>query len=88
MVASQDAAVTHQPAMVAAHQIDPAGRPAGCHGHRWFFIAAASEKTCFIDFIRPKDPNFPTVHRRIRDDRRAYPHFKGCIGALFTPMNK
>jgi len=24
------------------------------------------------DFIRPKDPNFPTVHRRIRDDRRAY----------------
>jgi hypothetical protein len=21
------------------------------------------------DFIRPKDPNFPVVHRRIRDDR-------------------
>ena len=34
------------------------------------------------DFIRPKDPNFRTVHRRIRDDRRAYPHFKDCIGAL------
>jgi len=34
------------------------------------------------DFIRPKDPNFPTVHRRIRDDRRAFPHFKDCIGAL------
>ncbi|WVZ90386.1 hypothetical protein U9M48_036693 [Paspalum notatum var. saurae] len=34
------------------------------------------------DFIRPKNPNFPNVHRRIRDDRRAYPHFKDCIGAL------
>jgi hypothetical protein len=34
------------------------------------------------DFIRPKDPNFRTVHRRIRDDRRAFPHFKDCIGAL------
>lgn len=34
------------------------------------------------DFIRPKNPNFPIVHRRIRDDRRAYPYFKNCIGAL------
>lgn len=34
------------------------------------------------DFIRTKDPNFPTIHKRIRDDRRAYPHFKDCIGAL------
>lgn len=34
------------------------------------------------DFIRPKNPNFPTVHRRISDDRGAYPHFKDCIGAL------
>jgi hypothetical protein len=34
------------------------------------------------DFIRPKDPNFSTVHRRIRYDRRAFPHFKDCIGAL------
>jgi hypothetical protein len=34
------------------------------------------------DFIRPKDPNFHTIHRRIRDDKRAYPYFKDCIGAL------
>ncbi|WVZ84857.1 hypothetical protein U9M48_031840, partial [Paspalum notatum var. saurae] len=34
------------------------------------------------DFIGPKNPNFPEVHRRIRDDRRAYPHFKDCIGTL------
>jgi hypothetical protein len=34
------------------------------------------------DFIRSKNPNFPTTHMRIRDDRCAYPHFKGCIGAL------
>uniref|UniRef100_J3MQR2 DDE Tnp4 domain-containing protein n=1 Tax=Oryza brachyantha TaxID=4533 RepID=J3MQR2_ORYBR len=32
--------------------------------------------------IRPKDPNFPTVHNRIRNEDRAYPHFKDCIGAL------
>jgi hypothetical protein len=34
------------------------------------------------DFIMPKDPNFHTIHRRIRDDKRAYPYFKDCIGAL------
>ena len=34
------------------------------------------------DFIRPIDPNFRAVHKRIRDDRRAYPHFKDCIGAM------
>jgi hypothetical protein len=33
-------------------------------------------------FVVPKDPNFRTVHQRIRDDRRAYPYFKNCIGAL------
>ena len=34
------------------------------------------------DFIRPKDPNFHRIHRRIRYDKRAYPYFKDCIGAL------
>jgi hypothetical protein len=34
------------------------------------------------DFIRPKDPNFASVHKRIRNDKRAYPTFKNCIGAL------
>jgi hypothetical protein len=34
------------------------------------------------DYIRPKDPNFCAVHKRIRDDKRAFPHFKDCIGAL------
>jgi hypothetical protein len=33
-------------------------------------------------FIVPKDANFHTVHKRIAEDRRAYPHFKDCIGAL------
>jgi hypothetical protein len=41
---------------------------------------------CFMEmakhFVVPKDPNFRTVHQRIRDDRRAYPYFKNCIGAL------
>ncbi|XP_066344631.1 uncharacterized protein [Miscanthus floridulus] len=34
------------------------------------------------DFLRPTDPNFRNVHKRIRNDKRAYPHFKDCIGAL------
>lgn len=34
------------------------------------------------DFVRPKDPNFSTVHSRIRNDRRMWPHFKDCIGAI------
>jgi hypothetical protein len=33
-------------------------------------------------YLRPTNPNFPTVHKRIRNDKRAYPHFKDCIGAL------
>jgi hypothetical protein len=33
-------------------------------------------------FIVPKDAIFRTIHKRIRDDRRAYPHLKDCIGAL------
>jgi hypothetical protein len=33
-------------------------------------------------FIVPKDANFRTTHKRIMDDKRAYPHFKNCIGAL------
>ena len=34
------------------------------------------------DIVRPKDPNFPTVHDRIRKDRRMWPHFKDCIGTV------
>jgi hypothetical protein len=32
-------------------------------------------------YLKPKDPNFRVVHKRIRSDRRAYPHLKDCIGA-------
>jgi hypothetical protein len=35
---------------------------------------------CLMDMakelIRPKDPNFHTMHRRIRDDKRAYLYLK------------
>ena len=34
------------------------------------------------DIVQPKDPNFSTVHSRIRNDKRMWPHFKDCIGAL------
>jgi hypothetical protein len=33
-------------------------------------------------FIVLKDANFHTTHKRITDDKRAYPHLKNCIGAL------
>ena len=33
-------------------------------------------------YLKPKDPNFRVVHKRIIGDRRAYPHLKDCIGAL------
>jgi hypothetical protein len=33
-------------------------------------------------YIKPKDPNFRTIHDRIKNDRRAYPHLKDCIGAI------
>jgi hypothetical protein len=33
-------------------------------------------------YLKPKDPNFRVVHKRIRSDRRAYPHLKDCIGSL------
>ena len=33
-------------------------------------------------YIRPIDPNFTTVHGRIRADHRMWPHFKDCIGAI------
>lgn len=35
-----------------------------------------------VDYVKLKDPNFSTIHSRIRDDRRAWPHLKDCIGAL------
>jgi len=34
------------------------------------------------DYIRPLDPNFRSAHKRIRNDKRAWPHLKDCIGAL------
>jgi hypothetical protein len=35
-----------------------------------------------IDYLRPTDCNFRTMHKRIWNDRKAYPHFKDCIGAI------
>jgi hypothetical protein len=34
------------------------------------------------DYLRPTIPNICIVHKRIRNDRKAYPHFKDCIGAI------
>jgi hypothetical protein len=35
------------------------------------------------DYLRPMDPNFRIVHKRIQNDKIAYPHFKDCVGALY-----
>jgi hypothetical protein len=32
-----------------------------------------------IDYLRPTDANFRRVHKRIRNDKKAYPHYKDCI---------
>ncbi|XP_015689724.2 protein ALP1-like isoform X2 [Oryza brachyantha] len=34
------------------------------------------------DYICPKDPNFRRAHSRIKNDKRMWPHFKNCIGAI------
>ncbi|XP_074302628.1 uncharacterized protein LOC141634304 [Silene latifolia] len=34
------------------------------------------------DIIRPADYNFKEVPRKIRDDYKFWPHFRGCIGAM------
>jgi hypothetical protein len=34
------------------------------------------------DYIRLEDRNFTIVHKMIKCDRRMWPHFKGCIGAI------
>jgi hypothetical protein len=33
-------------------------------------------------YLRPTDNNFWTVHKRIQNNSKAYPHFKDCIGAI------
>jgi hypothetical protein len=34
------------------------------------------------NYLRPTNPNFQTMHKRIQNDRKAYPHFKDCIRAI------
>ena len=34
------------------------------------------------DIIKPKDPEFSTLHSRL-EDSRFYPHFNDCIGAIY-----
>ncbi|GLT87396.1 hypothetical protein SLE2022_054820 [Rubroshorea leprosula] len=35
-----------------------------------------------IDAIKPPNSNFVETPRKIREDSRFWPHFKGCIGAI------
>jgi hypothetical protein len=49
---------------------------------RKFYEVLNSTAAMAKDYLRPTNPNFRTVHKRIRKDKRAYPHFKDGIGAL------
>ncbi|KAM3403939.1 hypothetical protein ACQJBY_007189 [Aegilops geniculata] len=50
--------------------------------HRKFHEVLLCVIKMAADYLKPKDPNFSSVHPKIRKDRRAYPHLKDCIGAL------
>ena len=50
--------------------------------HRKFHEVLLCVVKMSADYIKPKDPDFRMVHPRIRNDKRAYPHLKDCIGAI------
>ena len=50
--------------------------------HRKFHEVLACVVKMSAHYIKPKDPNFHIVHPRIKNDRRAFPHLKDCIGAI------
>jgi hypothetical protein len=47
-----------------------------CHGVLTCVIAMVEH------YLRLTDPNSWTVHKRIQNDSKAYPHFKDCIEAI------
>src|SRR5438046_993996 len=49
---------------------------------RKFFEVLNCVVGMFEHYIRPIDPNFNTVHGRIRGDHRMWSHFKDCIGSI------
>ena len=49
--------------------------------HSMFHRVLKSVVKLASDIIRPNDPNFSTMHDRLRNPR-FYPYFKDCIGAI------
>src|SRR5688572_32385675 len=49
--------------------------------HRLFYKVLTSLVNLLADIIKPRDPEFRTMHPRLQNNR-FYPEFKGCIGAI------
>ena len=49
--------------------------------HNLFYKVLSSVLDLSADIIKPRDPDFTTMHPRVQN-ARFYPEFKGCIGAI------
>ncbi|KAH9688209.1 DDE Tnp4 domain-containing protein [Citrus sinensis] len=49
---------------------------------RWFGIVLDAVCHMAIDFLKPSDPQFKEIPKKIRNDDRYWPYFKDCIGAI------
>ncbi|XVE63944.1 hypothetical protein DITRI_Ditri07aG0061400 [Diplodiscus trichospermus] len=49
---------------------------------RWYGIVSDAICCMAIDYLKPFDPYFKGIPRKIKDDNRYWPYFKDCIGAI------
>ncbi|ESR56523.1 hypothetical protein CICLE_v10023522mg [Citrus x clementina] len=49
---------------------------------RWFGIVLDAVCRMTIDFLKPSDPQFKEIPKKIRNDDRYWPYFKDCIRAI------
>lgn len=47
-----------------------------------FLVNTHMEWSLYFTHMRPQEHNFSTMHNRISDYQRLWPHFKYCIGAI------
>ena len=49
---------------------------------RWFGIVLDTVCRMVVDYLKPSDPYFKGIPRKIKDDNRYWPYFKDCICAI------
>ncbi|KAK3221417.1 hypothetical protein Dsin_008442 [Dipteronia sinensis] len=49
---------------------------------RWFEIVLDDVGRMAVDYLKPSDPYFKGIPRKIKDDNRYWPYFKDCIGTI------